>query len=367
MQKRFTFFQLFIATLGSIFLFGQFANSQELEKLPSPQKWTTHLTEPQELGRINDLDFITSRLTIRFRVFPNVLSFALRNWSEDTLFVLWNDCEFAIEKEAPTGVVHSKLRFGDRNRPLTYQSIAPAAEAKFFIAPRSRADWNNEIQKWRSFPIYEGNPKTMVGKTFGFHLMLQDGRGKKKFPFVFHIDEVEGISWKDMEKELSKSLTSPTPEGKSLPQIESPSLPEAPTTLKEVVDTSTAKKTEKQLIKPKKDAPHVSARIKEKIRDMEETMHQEFAPSAEDSALYERISDTQSTIDTSETTNKDSLASHPNDTGLTPEAPKDASEILFESTPTAAPPKAANTSKAKTKKKKESAPPVWIKRGTSSF
>jgi|GEM_PF-6663756 len=355
-----------IARLSLLGIFFGFA--QELDKLPAPQKWTAQLVEPQDLGRIQDLDFVTSKLSIRFRVFPNVLSFALRNWGEDSLFLLWNDCEFKIEGENVGGIVHSKLKFEDRSKPLTYQTIPPGIESKFFIAPLSKSDWNRTIQKWRSFPIYEGNPKTIVGKTFLFNLVMQDSRGKKSFPFQFKILEVEGITWKEMEKELTQGLASP-------PRIDTKK--ENPSTLpggnqRPAIKSDSQKKqpSEKKADKNKKQSPDsavtktkapVSKRIKKLIKSMEDQIDQEYKIDSLDESLFERLplAEAETTLIPAgapmEVLSQDSLP-----------RPFDASELFSEDLlkPDTLPKTESKPSQDSTSVKPNE---IWIRKGMTSF
>lgn len=213
-MRAFTFFFFFLGVSLDILL------GQELDSTNAPQEWEVSIEAPRDLGVIRYNSFANNQLEVFFRVFPNVLSFSLQNENTDTLYLLWNDCRFYLEEGQPASVVHSKLSYENRNRPLVYEVISPKQKKTFFLAPRSKADWNSELKKWRSFPMLEGSPRNLLNKTFGFDLVYQSGENKITLPFVFRLEKVEGLRWTDVQREMSKkNPTSPTTHS---PEITSP-------------------------------------------------------------------------------------------------------------------------------------------------
>ncbi|MBF0430939.1 MAG: hypothetical protein HQK83_06645 [Fibrobacteria bacterium] len=133
-------------------------------------------------------------MAIVFNTTPNLISLMVKNLTEDTLFLLWNECSFTFPEGLNSKITHSKLAYASRNIPLKYMTILPMKELKIYLAPTTRVSWNRITKKWRSTPILEGNFNHLIFKTFTLNLKFDKKGEFLLYPFVFRVDDTKQIT-----------------------------------------------------------------------------------------------------------------------------------------------------------------------------
>ncbi len=149
------------------------------------------LTGPSVIGNIHNNVFNDEYIEGRFQLLPNLIHMDILNKHSDTLFILWNECELGFPGGSRSKIVHSALDYDDRMKPLKYTPMPPGKVFTYFIAPKTRIDWNAIMRKWRSFPLMEGNPTKYLNKNIIFWLRLYHTKGTAEYPFVFTINKID--------------------------------------------------------------------------------------------------------------------------------------------------------------------------------
>ncbi|MFC1583924.1 hypothetical protein ACFL5V_00090 [Fibrobacterota bacterium] len=174
-----------------------------------PYSWSVRLIGPLDKGHITTNAYIDDQIIAFFQVFPNMISMQIKNLSDDVIYLLWNQSYIVVADGIRTRIIHSKVKFQDRLRPLDFTAVKPEEELHFFVASASRSDWNQENKKWRSFPIIPGLPETLVSKGFIFNLSVQKGGTASDYPFEFNVRKTKRI--KLASRPYGKYQISPIP------------------------------------------------------------------------------------------------------------------------------------------------------------
>jgi len=126
------------------------------------------------------------------------IGFTIRNTGTEPISVLWDECAFINTEGQSSRIMHTGVRYSERDAPQAPSMIAPGSVLKDEATPTS----NVNLQPgggWYVFPLFwtmgpyvphEIPVEQLDGKKAGLYLTLKVGETKKAQQYLFQITTV---------------------------------------------------------------------------------------------------------------------------------------------------------------------------------
>ena len=147
------------------------------------------MSKPKES---KDLRYDDDLIEITFTVTRQQIGFDLRNKTAEPITVDWNSASYVDVSGNSHRVMHSGVRYVDRDKPQAPSIIPPTARLKDMVQPTDYVEFLTSIG-WSNHPLFPKAPDAAFykGKTFSVFLSLQVEGKTKNYLFTFSIENVE--------------------------------------------------------------------------------------------------------------------------------------------------------------------------------
>ena len=149
------------------------------------------------------LEFTDSLISIKFEIRKKEIGFNIKNKSNRAIKINWDEIVYISPSGAAHRVIHSGIRYIDRNKPQAPSVIPPNANFSDIIVPSDNIYYLevprtgivdldlkfSKLEGWRVADlIYPG--QDLKGKTFKVYMPLEIDGEKKNYTFTFKIKDV---------------------------------------------------------------------------------------------------------------------------------------------------------------------------------
>ena len=148
------------------------------------------------LGPVKAEEFAFRDKTIAFSstATDQGFSMTLSNLSAVPIKILWNQAEFRDINGRQHRLMHSGIRYQDRNNPIPFQTIAAGGTVQQTVLPLSAVVFS---QEWKAydiqpiFPIEGGNVEALKGKVFYLFIPIEVDR--QIIPYNFKVEIMDAV------------------------------------------------------------------------------------------------------------------------------------------------------------------------------
>lgn len=112
-------------------------------------------------------------------------SFVLKNVSQSTQKLLWDDAVFVDINGSTSKVIHSGIKYSQREAPQTPSTIIKGATLDDIACPTSNIYYSDSGKEWRVYSMY---PKDISTKTYKVRLMLPIQIKDVSNEYIFEFD-----------------------------------------------------------------------------------------------------------------------------------------------------------------------------------
>jgi len=149
------------------------------------------------------LEFTDSLISIKFEIRKKEIGFNIKNKSNRAIKINWDEIVYISPSGAAHRVIHSGIRYIDRDKPQAPSVIPPNAYFSDIIVPSDNIYYlevprtgivdldlkNLKLEGWRVHDlIYPA--QDLKGKTFKVYMPLEIDGEKKNYTFTFKIKDV---------------------------------------------------------------------------------------------------------------------------------------------------------------------------------
>ena len=162
----------------------------------------------QKIGTLQEEDatkysFGDDLIEIVWQATPEQFDFDLTNKTKHTIEIIWDKAVYVDENGNRKGVMHSGVKYRDRNNPQQPTTVARRATVSDLVFPTENVDWAGDpYGGWQIkplFPTYSTSgttedlldkAKKYVGKSVQFLLPLKIEGIVNEYLFVFKVEDV---------------------------------------------------------------------------------------------------------------------------------------------------------------------------------
>jgi hypothetical protein len=162
----------------------------------------------QKIGTLQEEDatkysFEDDLIRIVWMATSEQLVFDLTNKTNHSIRIIWDKAVYVDEKGNSKRVMHSGVKYTDRNSPQPPTTVARGAAVSDLVFPAENVDWlGGPYAGWQIKPLFptsstSGSPedllakaKKYVGKSFHVLLPLEIEQAVKEYIFVFKVNDV---------------------------------------------------------------------------------------------------------------------------------------------------------------------------------
>jgi hypothetical protein len=162
----------------------------------------------QKIGTVQEEDatrysFEDDLIRIAWVATPEQLVFDLTNKTNHSIKIIWDKAVYVDEKGNSQKVMHSGVKYADRNNPQPPTTVARGATVSDLLFPAENVDSvGGQYGGWQIKPLFptsstNGSPedlleraKKYVGKSFHVLLPLEIEQSVKEYIFVFKVNDV---------------------------------------------------------------------------------------------------------------------------------------------------------------------------------
>lgn len=155
-----------------------------------PAKYIFVLIKPAES---RDLKFSDGQLDIRFLPSKKQISFTLLNMTAGPAMVDWNSAAYVDVLGQSHKVMHSGVKFIDKEKPQVPSVIPPGASISDMVFPADYASYTSgKYGGWMEEPLFPDGPnaKDYKGQSFGVFMPIEVNGRVKNYHFVFKVEDV---------------------------------------------------------------------------------------------------------------------------------------------------------------------------------
>ncbi len=118
----------------------------------------------------------------------------LANLTSSELKILWDRAEYIDVKNRQHRLMHSGVRYQDRNNPLASQPVPPHGSVQEAVMPISSVVYSQQTKAYENLPLFPLDSESAAGlKGKIFYLFIPMGIDRQIFPYNFKIEVVDVI------------------------------------------------------------------------------------------------------------------------------------------------------------------------------
>ena len=118
----------------------------------------------------------------------------LANLTSSELKILWDRAEYTDVKNRQHRLMHSGVRYQDRNNPLSAQPVPPHGSVQEAVMPISSVVYSQQTKAYENLPLFPLDSESAAGlKGKIFYLFIPMGIDRQIFPYNFKIEIADMI------------------------------------------------------------------------------------------------------------------------------------------------------------------------------
>ena len=118
----------------------------------------------------------------------------LANLTSSELKILWDRAEYTDVKNRQHRLMHSGIRYQDRNNPLSSQPVPPHGSVQEAVMPISSVVYSQQTKVYENLPLFPLDSESAAGlKGKIFYLFIPMGIDRQIFPYNFKIEIADVI------------------------------------------------------------------------------------------------------------------------------------------------------------------------------
>jgi len=140
-----------------------------------------------------DLQFSDDSCRFTFSISKLQFAFVLYNRTDDPIEIDWNKVAFVDTGGESHKVIHSGVKYVNRNEPLAPTTVPPSAKLEDIVFPADYVYFiEGEYGGWREAPLFPDGDKAPAfkGQTFRLFMPAKVKGGVKNYSFIFRIADV---------------------------------------------------------------------------------------------------------------------------------------------------------------------------------
>jgi hypothetical protein len=156
-----------------------------------PANYIFTMTKPKVS---NDLLYEDNFLKILFSISKRQIGFNLKNKTANPIKIDWNQVSYVDVLGESHKVMHSGVKYIDREKPQSPSVIPPTAKLEDIVFPTDYIYYSSgKYGGWREIPLFPEAPKAKIykGRTFSVFMPLEINGVVKNYLFSFNIEEIE--------------------------------------------------------------------------------------------------------------------------------------------------------------------------------
>lgn len=126
-----------------------------------------------------------TKLMVDGGLLVDVVGLKVENLTDQPLRIDWDAVSFVDVDGAAHRVIHKGVRFIRSDAPQTPTTIPPHTHIDEVVTPADNVLWTNG--SWQVKPLVESGKLALDGKTFGLHLPVSRGEGRRDYAFQWRI------------------------------------------------------------------------------------------------------------------------------------------------------------------------------------
>jgi len=156
-----------------------------------PARYTFAMMSPKENA---ELVFEDDSIRIEFAISKRELGFVLRNKTANPVRIDWNEVAFVDDAGESHKVMHSGIRYVERDKPQAPTIVPPTAKVQDIVFPIDYVWYSpGQYGGWSELPFFPEGPMAgnYKGKSFSVFMPLEVNGAVKNYSFVFKITDIE--------------------------------------------------------------------------------------------------------------------------------------------------------------------------------
>lgn len=156
-----------------------------------PAKYVFEMIKP---AQSRELAFKDKFINIQFSISKRQIGFALQNKTENPIKIDWNQVSYIDVLGETHKVMHSGVKYIDREKIQAPTVIPPSAKIEDIVFPSDYVYYiSGEYGGWCKVPLFPEAPKAKLykGRSFSIFMPLQINEVLKNYLFTFYIRDVE--------------------------------------------------------------------------------------------------------------------------------------------------------------------------------
>ncbi len=140
------------------------------------------------------LQFRDSTISISFVLADQSFQLRLENLTSKTMKILWERSEYTDPNSQSHRLMHSGIRFQDRNNPIPDQLVPPRATVQVAVMPVNRVSFVPEKKAYEIRPIFDLHSDSaagLKGKTINLFIPVEIDRAI--IPYTFKIEITDSV------------------------------------------------------------------------------------------------------------------------------------------------------------------------------
>jgi hypothetical protein len=147
------------------------------------------MTKPWEN---RDLFFEDQAIRMSFLLSDKQIGMVLQNKTQSPIKIDWNNISYVDTSGLAHGVIHTGVRYIERDRPQVPSVIPPAAMIEDAIVPSDHISYTSGTSGgWSSRPLFPSiisETDRYIGKSFSIFMPMEFDGAVKNYLFSFRID-----------------------------------------------------------------------------------------------------------------------------------------------------------------------------------
>jgi hypothetical protein len=138
----------------------------------------------------NDISFSDKYISVAWDISENQVGFTLTNKTNEPIKINWDQASFVDINGSSKQVIHSGVRYINRDSPQVPTIIPPTAKLNEIIVPKTNIYYG--YSNWKVEPIFPEGPlaKSYANKEFSVFLPLEIEGKSKYYSFTFRINNI---------------------------------------------------------------------------------------------------------------------------------------------------------------------------------
>jgi hypothetical protein len=142
----------------------------------------------------DEIEFQDKVVSVSLIVEDRQFHLNLANLTSSELKILWDRAEYTDIKNRRHRLIHSGIRYQDRNNPLPSQPVPPHGSLQEAVMPASSVVYSQQAKTYENLPLFpldSESAASLKGKIF--YLFLPMGIDRQIFPYNFKIEIADMI------------------------------------------------------------------------------------------------------------------------------------------------------------------------------